>query len=124
MLVITYDEHGGYYDHVPPFAVPNPDGTHPNVPNYAPDDYTLSGFRVPSIVISPWAKRDYVSHVPREHTAILGFMEKKWNLPPLTRRDAAADDLLDIFDFKKPSFLKAPSLPMPMVKDPTAVGLL
>ena len=119
MLVVTYDEHGGHYDHVPPFAVPNPDGTHPNVPNYAPDDYTLSGFRVPSIVISPWAKRDYVSHVPREHTAILRFMEKKWNLPPLTRRDAAADDLLDIFDFKKPSFLKAPSLPMPDVLAPT-----
>jgi len=115
MLVITYDEHGGYYDHVPPFAVPNPDGIHPNVPNYAPDDYTVSGFRVPTIVISPWAKADYVSHVTREHTAILGFMEKKWTLPPLTRRDASADDLLDIFDFSKPSFAKPPHIPMPDV---------
>ncbi len=119
MLVITYDEHGGYYDHVPPFAVPNPDGIHPNVPNYAPDDYTLSGFRVPTIVVSPWAKRDYVSHVQREHTSILAFIEKKWNLPPLTRRDAAADNLLDIFDFSKPSFAKPPHIPIPDALGPT-----
>ena len=119
MLLITYDEHGGYYDHVPPIDVVNPDGIHPNVPSYAPDDYTLSGFRVPTIVVSPWAKADHVSHVPREHTAILAFIEKKWNIPALTRRDGASDDLLDIFDFSKPSFATPPAIALPDVLQPT-----
>ena len=47
------------------------------------------------MIVSPYARRDYVSHVVHDHTSILKLIETKWNLPPLTRRDAEADDLLD-----------------------------
>ena len=46
------------------------------------------GFRVPAVIVSPYARRDYVSHVVHDHTSILKLIETKWNLPPLTRRDA------------------------------------
>jgi len=119
MLLITYDEHGGYYDHVPPVPVPNPDGTHPAVPNYLPDDFTYTGFRVPTIVVSPWAKKNFVSHTAYDHTSVLAFMERKWDLPPLTKRDAAAADMSDLFDFSQPSFATPPKLPQPNVTDET-----
>src|SRR5439155_5204399 len=74
-LILTYDEHGGYYDHVPPVAVPNPDGTHPKVADDYRDDFTYTGFRVPTVVISPWAKPNYVSHTVYDHTSVLAFLE-------------------------------------------------
>jgi phospholipase C len=99
LLVFTYDEHGGYYDHVPPPAALNPgDGSHPNVaigrPTYG-DDYTRYGFRVPAVVVSPWAKPNFVSHTVYDHTSILATIERKWNLPALTLRDANAAPLSD-----------------------------
>ena len=104
MLVINYDEGGGFYDHVPPVVVPNPgDGHHPGdfkTPHRPPskwygDDYTLTGFRVPNIVVSPWAKPDHVSHVFYDHTSVLRTIEYKWNLPALTQRDLNANPMLD-----------------------------
>ena len=91
MIIFNYDEGGGFYDHVSPRLVPSPgDGTHPNRPpnNLYGDDYTLTGFRVPNVVISPWAKKDYVSHVFYDHTSVLKTIQTKWNLPALTYRDA------------------------------------
>jgi len=100
MLVITYDEHGGYYDHVPPPVALAPDGLGPIVqPGESTyDGFTRYGFRVPAIVVSPYAKRDYISHLIYDHTAILAFLERKWNLPALTYRDANANDLTDFLD--------------------------
>jgi phospholipase C len=99
LLIWNYDEHGGYYDHVRPPAALNPgDGTHPVLPAGTPsfgDDYTRLGFRVPCVVVSPWAKRDHVSHVVYDHTSVLATLERKWNLPALTLRDANANDLRD-----------------------------
>ncbi|MGH2719642.1 MAG: phospholipase C [Actinomycetota bacterium] len=117
MLILTYDEHGGYYDHVaPPAAVP-PDGIAPSiaVPPDAPGSYDRYGFRVPAVIVSPWAKADYVSHVVHDHTSILKLIETKWNLPALSARDAAADDLLDSVNFgaSSPPFLTPPKLPGP-----------
>jgi phospholipase C len=69
------------------------------------------GFRVPAGVVSPFARKDYVSHVVHDHTSILKLVETKWNLPVLTNRDAAADDLLDSVDLHSPpAFLKPPKL--------------
>ena len=80
-----------------------------------PDDigfYEL-GARVPLVVISPWARPHFVSHVARDHTAITRFIEAVFDLPALTARDANSDALLDMFDFEHPPALmhppKAPS---------------
>ncbi len=73
------------------------------------------GMRVPGIVISPFAKANYVSSVVHDHTSILKFIETKWNLEAMTYRDANADDLLDCFDFDAVDFREPPGLPSPGV---------
>jgi hypothetical protein len=100
ILIVTYDEHGGYYDHVPPPSALAPDSIAPMVQpgESAYDGFARYGFRVPSIVVSPYAKPGYVSHVVYDHTSILAFLERKWNLPAMTYRDANANDLTDFLD--------------------------
>ncbi len=78
VLVITYDEWGGFFDHVVPRA------GHDNDPTHA-----LRGFRVPTFVISPFARRHHIAHEMFDHTSILAMIEWRWGLPPLTPRDAA-----------------------------------
>ena len=112
VLIFTYDEGGGLYDHVAPFTEPSPDGIKPMLQSGdLPGDFTQSGFRVPLIVISPWVKPHFVSHVPRDNTAILKFIETRFSLPPLTARDAAQDNMLEFFDFSSPALLNPPPLP-------------
>jgi phospholipase C len=123
LLVWLYDEHGGYFDHVPPPRAIKPDDIPPDiqVPPDLPGGYDRYGFRVPAVIVSPYARPDYVSHEVRDHTAILKFIETKWNLPALTFRDANADDLLDCLDFRRPpAFLEPPTLPLPgLVTNPS-----
>jgi phospholipase C len=115
-LFFMYDEHGGYYDHVPPPRAVPPDDIPPDVepaPGETPafDHY---GPRVPAFVISPFARRHHVSHRVHDHTSVLRFIETKWNLGALTRRDANASNLLDCFDFHgRPDFLDPPELAAP-----------
>jgi phospholipase C len=136
LLIWLYDEHGGYYDHVPPPEAVAPD----DVPGQSPmqrffllrllrltpyakqieaiDDgppaYDRLGFRVPAVIVSPYARPGYVTSTVYDHTSILKLIERKWNLPPLTRRDAAANDPLDALDLENPPrFLTPPSLPEP-----------
>ena len=112
LLVWCYDEGGGYYDHVPPPPAPEPDGRKPDVGG--PWRFDHYGFRVPAVVVSPYARPDYVSHVQRDHTSVLKLIQRKWNLPPMTARDASADDLLDMVDFDAPpAFAVPPRLPHP-----------
>ncbi|HEY2495915.1 MAG TPA: alkaline phosphatase family protein [Candidatus Angelobacter sp.] len=113
IFILAYDEGGGLYDHVPPFTVVPPDSTPPQLgPNDLPGDFTLSGFRVPIIVVSPFVKPHFVSHTNRELTSILALIEKRFSLSPLTARDAAADDMEEFFDFiNPPAFLTPPLLP-------------
>jgi phospholipase C len=113
MLIWTYDEHGGYYDHVPPPAAVTPDDVPPAlVAGDPPGGFDRYGFRVPCAVVSPYSKKNYVSHTVYDHTSILKTVEEKWNLPALTRRDANANSLFDMVDLKsKPAFLKPPKLP-------------
>jgi phospholipase C len=120
MLIWCYDEHGGYYDHVPPPAAVPPDEVAPMLgPGDPPGGYDRYGFRVPAVVVSPYAKRDYVSHVVHDHTSILSFLETKFNLPALTERDAHADNLLDCVDLTgDPAFARPPTLPAPKNPDP------
>ena len=119
MLIWTYDEHGGYYDHVPPPAAVTPDDVPPAlVPGDPPGGFDRYGFRVPAGVVSPYARRDHVSHTVYDHTSILKTVEEKWNLPALTRRDANATSLFGMVDLTaEPHFLVPPHLPVPA--DPT-----
>jgi phospholipase C len=136
LLIWVYDEHGGYYDHVPPPPAVAPDGV-PGLSPYrrypvlrvfgrtalgqkikafdaGPTTYTQLGFRVPAVIVSPYARPDYVTGLDYDHTAILRLIRRKWNLPPLTARDAAAADLLDALDLDgPPAFLIPPELPEP-----------
>ncbi len=90
-IVYTYDEAGGFADHVvPPSACRAAPSTSP---------FTAMGPRVPLVVVSRWAKPHYVSHVPHDHTAITRFIELLFDLPAMTARDANSDALLDMFDF-------------------------
>jgi phospholipase C len=163
LLIWLYDEHGGYYDHVPPPPAVEPDdvlphslaersaslhwlwrhstpgarsrrptppraatgrgtkaGDTPEVPPPDPDAaaphgrYDRYGFRVPAVIVSPYAKRDFVSSTIYDHTSVLKLIEEKWNLPSLTRRDAAATAPWDMLDFdSQPAFLEPPDLPAP-----------
>ena len=115
VLIWCYDEHGGYYDHVHPPRAIRPDDIPPDieVPPDFPGGYDRYGFRIPAVVVSPYAKMNYVSHVVRDHTAVLGLIERKWNIGAMTFRDANADDLLDMLDFDNPAFLEPPALPAP-----------
>jgi phospholipase C len=137
LLIWLYDEHGGYYDHVaPPDAIPPDDvpGASPTkrfalvrwllrfgpwakqiaVADAGPSTYDRLGFRVPAVVISPFARPGFVSDTVYDHTSILRLVERKWNLPALTHRDAHANDPLDMLDLEHPPvFATPPPLPAP-----------
>jgi phospholipase C len=99
VLVINYDEWGGFFDHVPPTIAPDP----------RPDLGTeLRGFRVPCLVISPRARRQTVAHGTYDHTSVLKMIEWRFDLEPLTVRDAGANNLAEVLDFNvKPDLTAA-----------------
>ena len=82
-IIVTWDDYGGFYDHVPP----------PQVDQYG------YGPRVPALVISPYARQGYICHTRFDFTSPLKLIEERYGLPPLTARDATANDMLDCFDF-------------------------
>jgi phospholipase C len=113
-FILTFDEPGGFYDHVAPQPTVNPDGLQPvdlfpNDPCYGATtpgticDFAYTGFRIPLVVISPYAKKNFVSHQVRDTTAILKLIESRFNLQALTKRDAAQVGMDDtntgFFDF-------------------------
>jgi phospholipase C len=142
LLIWLYDEHGGYYDHVAPPAAVAPDDVpgrsrvaHPCLthsllkvlfPGYVrhaqqlvagPDAYDTYGFRVPAVIVSAYARPDCVLSDVFDHTSVLKLIEEKWNLPALTRRDAAATSPLGALDLTgPPSFLTPPELPAPALR--------
>jgi phospholipase C len=141
LLIWTYDEHGGYYDHVPPPAAVPPDDVEgrcmaerpawlrllhrilvPGMAEDAADDagpmrYDQYGVRVPAVIVSPYARPDFVLSDVLDHTSVLKLVEEKWNLPALTRRDAAALSPLGAVDLDgPPAFLQPPTLPEPGLK--------
>jgi phospholipase C len=94
-FVLTYDSWGGWYDHVPP----------PSVDQYG------YGFRVPTLLVSPYAKQGKVDHATLDFTSILRFIEDNWRLAPLAGRDASAQSIASAFDFGAPP--RAPELVSP-----------
>lgn len=89
LIIVTYDEHGGFYDHVPPPTVED---------ERASEGFDQLGFRVPSFVISPYARTGYVSSMLHEHASVPAFIGWLFGLEPLTVRDASANFFLDTFD--------------------------
>jgi phospholipase C len=123
VMFFMYDEHGGLYDHVPPPKAITPDDIPLRLkPDDPPGVWDRYGPRVPAVVISPFAKKDYVSSVVHDHTSVLKFIETKYNLGALTRRDANADDLLDTLDFSSTAFKEPPELPKPALSDAAATS--
>ena len=107
-FILTFDEFGGFYDHVPPQPAVSPDDIPPTdlqpgdictPPNTGPTcDFVYTGYRVPLIVVSPFTKKNYVSHTVADYTAILKFIETRFKLPSLTKRDAVQMDMTEFFD--------------------------
>jgi len=122
-MIFTYDEFGGFYDHVSPQPMPSPDGIPPMdlTPQDECDqsaqtggptcDFTWTGYRVPLIVISPFAKKNFVSHQVRDYTAMLKLIETRFGVVPLTQRDAAQIDMDEFFDFVNKPWAVPPAAP-------------
>jgi len=116
VFFLTYDEHGGFYDHVPPPAATPPDNIGPILLNGdPPGSFNVYGVRVPVVAVSPYSKPHSVSHVVHDHTSLLKFLETRFALPSLTARDAAADPMLEFFDFTTATFATPPTLPAAVV---------
>jgi phospholipase C len=88
LLIITFDEWGGFFDHVPP-----PTAQIPQAEAALGNPGGLRGFRIPTILVSPFVKRKSVSSRVYDHSSVLRMIETRWNLQPLTIRDQTANDL-------------------------------
>jgi phospholipase C len=90
VLVINFDEWGGFFEHVPPSEAPDVDPA-----------LALRGFRVPCMIVSPFSAPGAVNHGVYDHTSVLKMIEWRWGLPPLSVRDAAANNLAEALDFSR-----------------------
>jgi phospholipase C len=133
-FILSFDEGGGTFDHVPPQPAVNPEGCDdPNNLACGPTDlhagdicshvgtncsFNYTGYRIPLIVISPFSKKNFVSHTVADNTAILKFIETRFGLQPLTKRDAAQVDstgqpiMNEFFDFPNPPASLTPPTPV------------
>jgi phospholipase C len=102
-FLLTYDDWGGWYDHVPPPQV---------------DAFGL-GFRVPALLVSPYARRGHIDSTELEFTSILRFISDNWGLPPLTERVANANGLVSAFDFEA---APRPAVILPFERDTSESG--
>jgi phospholipase C len=107
-LFIVYDEWGGFFDHVVP----------PRVPDLRPNsdlnkDFGQMGFRIPAVVVSPYARRGHVDHSIYGFESILKMIRYRYGLPPLTPRDLYANNIAAALDFESKPALQPPALPTP-----------
>jgi phospholipase C len=110
VFIFTYDEGGSFYDHVAPQPAVLPDNIPPRFrQGDIPGTYDHTGYRVPLIVVSPFAKKNFVSHTVMDYTAILKFIETRFGLPNLTARDKAQPDMTEFFDFVNPPWITPPA---------------
>jgi phospholipase C len=128
-VFITYDENGGLADHVPAAPACEPDGLTPYQTSSSssatypvPGAFNTTGFRVPFIVISPYAKAHYASHVVHDHTSITRFIEARFGLPAMTGRDANATPPYEMFDFQNPPFMTPPNITAHTTVPPTILA--
>ena len=119
VLVVNYDEWGGFFDHVPPPRADAPNDVDPDLV----DGKALLGFRVPTVVASPFTRGNpddpRVRSAIFDHTSVLKLIEWRWGLAPLTARDASSDvgNLVDALDLDNP-VIEVPDLPHPQDVQP------
>jgi phospholipase C len=107
LLVVTYDEHGGFFDHVPAPKAPD---------DRVAEGFDQLGFRVPTLIAGPYVKKGNVSSTVYDHTSVLKHIENMFGLAPLTARDAAASDLSDAIDQARlAAGTPEPPIELPMV---------
>lgn len=121
LLIYTYDEHGGYYDHVPPPPAVPPDDMQPRLqPGDPPGNYAIYGPRVPAVIVSPYSRPGGVCDEIHDHTSVLATIEHKWNLPALTDRDANAKTVMGCLDLEHaPTLLDPPAIEAPSTSGPS-----
>jgi phospholipase C len=142
-MIFTYDEAGGFYDHVQPQTVPVPN---PNADQYPIDlqtndkclgadqtsgvcSFGMTGYRVPVIIISPFSKKNYVSHTVRDTTAWLNLVEERFNVPALTARDAywsttsPLATMDEFFDFVNAPWATPPTPPTQTIDPPSSCSV-
>ena len=126
-FILTYDEFGGLYDHVAPQPAVSPDGIRPKdllpgdictVTTGPTCDFTHTGYRVPLIVVSPYGKKNFVSHHVADYTAILKLIETRFHLPALTKRDGAQINMTEFFNFNFPPWMTPPTPPAQYTNGP------
>lgn len=127
LLIITFDEHGGCYDHVPPpTAVPPALGPHEPQDGF---DFKRLGVRVPMIMVSAQIARNTVVNTPMDHCSFMATLRRKWDsaapgqFPPLTARVAAAPDFSEVFTARKARAAASwPVIPKPPISEPVAAA--
>jgi phospholipase C len=133
VFILTYDEGGGFYDHVAPQPAVSPDGVKPKdllpgdvctVVSGPNCDFVYTGYRVPLIVVSPYAKKHYVNHNVADYTAILKLIETRFSLPALTKRDAAQINMTQFFNFNFPPWMTPPTPPAQSTSGPCYLNQL
>jgi phospholipase C len=126
VFMLTWDEFGGFYDDVAPKPTVSPDGIPPvdllnalcSGATGPTCDFVYTGYRLPLIVVSPFTRKHYVSHTVADYTAILKFIETRFNLASLTARDAAQMDMTEFFDFANAPWSTPPSPPVQFKNGP------
>jgi phospholipase C len=132
VFILTWDEGGGFFDHVSPQPMPSPDGIPPkdlragdiclnsdgSINSSPTCNFEYTGYRLPLIVVSPFTKKNYVSHTVADYTAILKFIETRFNLKSLTARDAAQMDMTEFFDFNAVPWKTPPAPPDQLTNAP------
>jgi phospholipase C len=129
VLIVCYDEHGGFYDHVVPPGTVNPDGINSPPPgdkaSFAPSfDFARLGFRGPAVICSPWVKAGRVDSTPYQHTSVMATARKIFgvNAPPLTKRDGSANTFEHLFAevtaARTDTPAKLPRAPLPTITAP------
>jgi phospholipase C len=128
-IVVTYDEWGGFWDHVDPPRIDDEFATHADPGG--PDDFAQTGFRVPSTIVSPWTRGDRVDHTTYDHASIVRFISENWGLPYLSTRCRSTNSIEGAFQgfrhFDADVDVVRYEIPLldqlEMVLDPTLEGL-
>ena len=112
-FLLTYDEHGGFFDHVaPPSAIPPADSPSPDY-GHNGFDFSQLGVRVPAVVVSPFTPAGLVDHAVHDHSSIPATLESLFGLDPLNDRDRSAEPITDLFPLTDPRSDAPISLPPP-----------
>ena len=114
LLIITYDEHGGFYDHAtPPIGVSPGDAISDPANNHHNFDFKQLGVRVPAVIVSPLIPKGTIDHNAYDHSSVPATVERCFGLSPLTRRDAVANDVLHLLSLAAPRTDTPATLPNP-----------